>query len=932
MTAASVIIGIRLTGDNLRTTIENDMAVSGAIAEQLISEKVGRLKSDMELIAEKCRGLDSETMTGVLQKETAARNYIGVWIIGPGGGILARGLRKGDYKIMANENDGRVQIGDVSLSTTRYNANGDFLMRFWLPLEDGRVIAAALPGMVISDVLSGFRIWNSGNIFALDHEGTIIANMRPHLVYGRANYIKTAETDEKYRPMAEVFSRMIRGETGIGEYTYEGVRRICSYRPIGGAEGWSLGVAYPIAESPLAQVTQNFLISGAVFLGLGILAALFVSGVIARPFEKIKDLVLVAESASEAKSHFLANMSHEMRTPLNAIIGFAELELGKEKEENSKAAYSAETKESLEKIYSSGVTLLGLINDILDISKIESGKFELVPVNYDMPSLINDTVVLNVVRIGSKPIVFKLDIDENLPARLFGDELRIKQILNNLLSNAFKYTKEGTVILSLRCERDKGGVWLSCGVSDTGMGIRKEDIGKLFGEYNQVDTRSNRHIEGTGLGLAITKRMVQMMDGTISVESEYGKGSTFTVRILQGFVNDTVIGRELAENLKEFRYIMARQDRNKQLVRPHIPYATVLVVDDVATNLDLARGIMKPYGMTVDCVTSGQAAVDRIRKGEPRYNAIFMDHMMPGMDGIEAVRIIRNEIDSDYARTVPVIALTANAITGNEKLFFNNGFQDFLTKPIDIMKMDESINRWVRDKKLEKELGLDAESRLTEGTQETGGENPDNDMERQIADMLMGLRVKGLDAVKGLDRFGGNGKSYMDSLRSYVVHTPALLEAAGAVEGLENYAITVHGIKGSSRGISAETIGEKAERLEQAAKAGRLDLIKEENNGFIEDVKKFIADLKELLDMLEEKMQKPHKTSPDPALLAKIRSAAENYDMGELDQAMEELERCVYESQADLIPWLREQIDKSEFEEIIERLVPDQEMELFIET
>jgi signal transduction histidine kinase/DNA-binding response OmpR family regulator len=810
------------------------------------------------------------------------------------------------------------------MSTTQFNNHGDFIMRFWLPLEDGKALVASLPGPVISDVLSEFRIWDSGNIFAIDHEGVMIANMRPHLVYGRRNFIKDyAENGDEFRNIAEVFSRMAAGETGVGEYNYDGVSRICAYRPIAGTDSWSLGVVAPIVESPVSQVMRSFLISGAVFLGLGILAAFLAAGSIAHPFEKMKELALVAESASEAKSHFLANMSHEMRTPLNAIIGFAELEMGKEKE--NEAAYPAETRESLEKIYSSGVTLLGLINDILDISKIESGKFELVPVNYDIPSLLNDTVVLNIVRIGSKLITFKLDIDANLPARLFGDELRIKQIFNNLLSNAFKYTKEGEVILRIRCERDSAGVWMNCSVSDTGMGIRKEDVIKLFGEYNQVDTKSNRHIEGTGLGLAITKRMVEMMNGTISVTSEYGKGTTFNLRILQGFVNDAVIGKELAENLMEFRYIMARQDKNKQLVRTHIPYAKVLVVDDIATNLDLARGIMKPYDMTVDCVTSGRAAIELVRKGETRYNAIFMDHMMPGMDGLEAVRIIRNEIDSDYARTVPIIALTANAIVGNEKLFLNNGFQDFLTKPIDIIKMNDAINRWVRDKKLEKKLGIDTESRLAEGCQGAKADSandPERELERQIADLIRNFRVGGLNAEKGLERFGGDGKAYMESLRSYVLHTPALLEAAHVTDLLSDYAITVHGIKGSSYGISADPIGHKAEELEHAAKAGDTDFVKAKNEVFIEAAEQFIERLTELLEILEEKIEKPHKAAPDPDLLAKVRDAAEHYDMGELDDAMEELEQCVYESDGELVSWLREQIEKSEFEEIAERLVP----------
>ncbi|MDR2028352.1 MAG: response regulator [Treponema sp.] len=950
MTAASVIIGITLTHRNLVKTIENDMGVSAAIAEALISEKIGHLQADMRLVAEKCRGLDEGQIREVLRAEALARGYETIRLIDRDGTSLSYGYGTPDYKLMKTENARRALGGEMVISTTQYNDYDNFIMRFWVPLEDGRLLVSALPGVVISDTLSHFRIWDSGSIFVLDHEGVMIANMRPDLVFGRYNYIKLAETQDEYRQMADVFSRMVRGETGVGEYRYGGVERICAYRPIAEAGGWSLGVVCPIAESPIARVVWTFLISGVIFLGLGLLIALLAARLIAHPFEKMEELTQVAKSASEAKSHFLANMSHEMRTPLNAIIGFAELELGKEEEPSSagarkQGAAPRETRESLEKIYSSGVTLLGLINDILDISKIESGKFELVPVNYDMPSLLNDTVVLNIVRIGSKPIVFKLDIDETLPARLFGDELRIKQILNNLLSNAFKYTKEGTVILRIRCEGDAAGLWMTCSVSDTGMGIREEDIGKLFSDYNQVDVKSNRHIEGTGLGLAITKRMVEMMEGAISVESEYGKGTTFTVRFRQGFISDAVIGKKLAENLKEFRYIMARQDRNKQLVRAYIPYAKVLVVDDVATNLDLARGIMKPYGMTVDCAGSGKAAIDLIRKGEPRYNAIFMDHMMPGMDGIEAVRIIRNEIDSEYARTIPIIALTANAIAGNDELFLNNGFQDFLTKPIDIMKLNGSINRWVRDKQQERELGLDSGSRLAEGMaaedQPGGTENryaPPDQSEGAAgrpslaADLIRAMPVGGLDAEKGLERFGGDGESYMDSLRSYVIHTPALLAAARTVEPLKDYAITVHGVKGSSYGISADTVGQWAEKLEHAAKAGDLALIKEENEGFIGAVENLIAALTELLEGLGKGLQKPYKPAPDPGLLTKIRNAAENYDINELDHAMEELEQYAYKADADLAPWLREQISKSEFEEITERLMyREQELALFIE-
>jgi CheY-like chemotaxis protein len=200
--------------------------------------------------------------------------------------------------------------------------------------------------------------------------------------------------------------------------------------------------------------------------------------------------------------------------------------------------------------------------------------------------------------------------------------------------------------------------------------------------------------------------MLELMGGDISVESEYGKGSTFIVRFRQGGTNSDVIGKETAQNLAEFRYFVRRRNKNERLVRAYIPYAAVLVVDDIATNLDVAKGMMKPYGMTVSCVKSGPAAIALIRKGEPKYSAIFMDHMMPDMDGIEAARIIREEIGTDYARNIPIIALTANALVGNEELFLRRGFQAFLTKPIDIMRLDMVINDFVRDKKREKELNL----------------------------------------------------------------------------------------------------------------------------------------------------------------------------------------------------------------------------------
>ena len=396
-----------------------------------------------------------------------------------------------------------------------------------------------------------------------------------------------------------------------------------------------------------------------------------------------------AKAASRSKSAFLANMNHEMRTPMNVIVGITDLML----EEDDLAA---NLKDNLKKINASGNTLLRLISDVLDFSKIEAGKIELMPVQYEMASFLNDIITVNMLRIKEKPITFLLDIDKDLPYSLYGDDLRVKQIIDNLLSNAFKYTQKGSITFGMNCERDSGGdVWMSAYVSDTGIGIRQEDLKKLFTDYNQVDTLANRNM-GTGLGLSITKMLVEHMDGEISVESEYGKGAIFRFRIRQQFVSNETIGAETAENLRSFHYAKNRPTAGKKLIRPNLGYAKVLVVDDMQANLDVTAALLGKYKIQVDCVTNGQKAVDRINNGEPIYDAIFMDHMMPEMDGVETTEKIRS-IGTKYAIEIPIIALTANAIAGNEQMFFKKDFQAFLTKPINIIKLDSVVQKWVRD-------------------------------------------------------------------------------------------------------------------------------------------------------------------------------------------------------------------------------------------
>jgi signal transduction histidine kinase/CheY-like chemotaxis protein len=393
---------------------------------------------------------------------------------------------------------------------------------------------------------------------------------------------------------------------------------------------------------------------------------------------------------TRAKSAFIATMSHEIRTPLNAIIGLAGIQM-----QNS---LPMETHEDFEKIHNSGSSLLGIINDMLDLSKIESGSFELIESEYDLASLVNDTVLFNITEIESRPIVFELAIDPNIPSKLLGDELRVKQILNNILSNAFKYTQRGKVKCGIGFE-NRGRFLLVVSVEDTGVGIKTEDLGKLFSDYSQLDSSAHRKNAGTGLGLSITQKLIDMMYGEISVESEYKKGSVFTVRIPQTIVDGAPIGKQTADNIQSLKFHEDKKNATKLLIGANLSYARVLVVDDVQTNLDVARGLLLPYGLAVDCVLSAKDAIALVRGGA-RYDAIFIDQMMPVMDGIEAVRIIR-ALDSDYAKKVPIIALTANAATGSEEMFLDSGFNAYLSKPIDLMRLDAALNHFVRDKNLE---------------------------------------------------------------------------------------------------------------------------------------------------------------------------------------------------------------------------------------
>jgi signal transduction histidine kinase/CheY-like chemotaxis protein len=510
-----------------------------------------------------------------------------------------------------------------------------------------------------------------------------------------------------------------------------------------------------------------------------------------------------AEAANAAKSAFLAKVSHEIRTPMNAILGITEILLQDEK-------LAPEIQEALSRIYNSGYLLLGLINDILDLSKIEAGKLELTPINYDVPSLINDTVHVNIMRFDSKPIVFDLHVDEDIPLTLFGDELRIKQILNNLLSNAFKYTDSGKVSLSIAIEpSDKPSiVTLMFRVSDTGQGMTREQLDKLFDEYTRFNLEANRTTEGAGLGMNITRRLVELMNGEILVESEFGKGSAFTVRLPQGIVDDGVLGKAIVENLMQFRLgKMSQMKKAPQVVREYMPYGKILIVDDVETNLYVAKGLMSPYGLSIDTAESGFESIEKIKNGAI-YDIIFMDHFMPKMDGIEAAKIIR-----ELGYTKPIVALTANALTGQTEMFLTNGFDGFISKPIDIHQLNAVLNKLVRD-------GYPSET--IEAARQQKNNIKGNAVSQQAVNTEL-IKIFTRDAKKSLAILG-------------TIHANNYRRA----DDTQMYIINVHALKSALANIGENELSQTAGRLEEA---GRNQNIAEISNNTPE----FLSALREVI-------------------------------------------------------------------------------------
>ncbi len=587
---------------------------------------------------------------------------------------------------------------------------------------------------------------------------------------------------------------------------------------------------------------------------------------------EIKRVRQQAEKANVAKSEFLANMSHEIRTPMNAIIGLNDIIM----EECADPQIYTHAKD----VQSAAKNLLAIINDILDLSKVEAGKMELVYTDYHLKTVVDEVVGMMDMAASKRGLILKYECDGALPCRYNGDEGRIKQILINILNNAIKFTKEGYVRVYVT---GQGGAKedeerLTFRVEDTGCGIRPEDLEKIFEDFRQVDAKRNRSVEGTGLGLAIVKHLVELMGGSIQVESVYGEGTAVTITIPQ-----RIVDRRSIEEVPETP--QAELERAELFAAPDM---RVLVVDDNVINRKVARGFLKSYAFDLTEAESGPEAIELVRKN--RYDIIFMDHMMPMMDGIEAAEIIRRDCGENGAAPV-MIALTANAMEGMREKFLDCGFQDFIAKPLDRKELGQLLSRWI------------PEERRQAGGEEGAESDPPAD--------LSAFRIPGIDIEAAGRYYAGDERGFADLLELYCMDGqrkgPLLRELAGA--DIAGYCVEVHALKSASANIGAVEVSRMAREQEEAANRGDTALIQERFPALLEA---YEALLEEISRFLAQHRQAEPQGVRLPALpMEELRE--------QVGAALEELENFRSQECAELVAaLLRHQLPQEEADSLRE--------------
>ena len=603
--------------------------------------------------------------------------------------------------------------------------------------------------------------------------------------------------------------------------------------------------------------------------------------------ERLAAAAREAESANQAKTYFLSAMSHEIRTPMNSILSMNEMVL--------RECDNAEILRYAEYIRSSGNTLLGLINDILDFSKMEAGKLDLIPVDYEISSVLNDLVNMTKTKADEKGLELQLNIDCDMPNYLRGDEIRLKQAVTNLLTNAVKYTIEGTVTLTIGYERipeEPDAVLLKISVADTGIGIKQEDIGKMFEAFRRVDETSNHHIEGTGLGITITQSLLHLMGSRLKVESEYGKGSVFHFAVRQQVAQWVPVGDYEAA----FRRSIAERKKYKEKFTA--PDAHILVVDDTPVNLIVFQSLLKHTKVRIDTAESADECI--ALAAQKKYDVIFLDHMMPYKDGIEAMQELKAMKGNPNEET-PMICLTANAISGMRETYLSAGFDDYLTKPIDPDALEETIIRYLPSDKV------------------MSAEETDGETEESLPSFL--YDIEGLDVAEGLNHVGA-ADVYLEAAATYAETAERLadeIEEYWRAGDLENTTVKVHGLKSSSKVIGAMELGLLAESLENAGRAGDVETLRANMDRLLADYRRLGKALAPLLHpteapeeekpvMTEEKLREIYRT---------LKDYAEAFDYDKMEDVEKLLgEYSIPESERARVNNLRKAIANFDYDEV----------------
>nr|MBQ8253676.1 response regulator [Lachnospiraceae bacterium] len=541
-----------------------------------------------------------------------------------------------------------------------------------------------------------------------------------------------------------------------------------------------------------------------------------------------------ANEANRAKSNFLANMSHEIRTPINTMLGMNEM-ISREAVSGAVISYSQNIREA-------GKSLLAIINDILDFSKIESGKMEIIPVNYEISDIIYDLYNMIELKVKEKNLDFGLEVDANLPKGLRGDDVRIRQIILNLLSNAVKYTEQGSVTMRISGKKENGRFILHVEVEDTGIGVKEEDMDKIFSSFQRLEETKNRNIEGTGLGMSITTSFLFMMGSELCLESEYGKGSRFYFDLEQEITDDSPIGA--------IDRILTKREENHLLpgMSFEAPGARILVVDDNRMNLEVFKGLLKHTKIQIVEASDGRGALDIF--AEQEFDMIFMDHMMPEMDGIETFeemkRLWVQESDTiPSSPDIPVVILTANAIFGARERYLEQGFSDYLSKPIDCQKLEEIVTRGLKPEKV---VYVERQEQMPEAE----FVEPNKKSVFIEDEKFRFLKEYGICVEDGLKNMAGSVETYEEILTIYFEELPEKMERlrkSGTMGNMKEYSIDVHSLKSTSASIGAQQLADMAREHEKQSRNDNSLYVRQHMNRLCAECKKMIKAGEKFLEM-----------------------------------------------------------------------------------